>query len=710
MILSCVNASSLSLRKLYSDTELSEMCKNVNFKHTTTDLPFSEYTNQVAGNSSDTLEFFERFLTNHNDFPIILLLKKIVVYIFVFVLSGIVSISWISFTFCCLCSCGLFKKHKPKRSNLFKIIIFGLLGILIIVGSIAIILSSRFNEYLDSSICSFFQFFDHTLEGDNQLSKTPSKWVGLNNIEKELNITFNEINATLNILSDDTDKFETNFDNYSNQFQNLLHKEVKTSVRNPSNLDELIETDYSERFPQLLNQIEEQFRAIKELLNEGITLLKSKLDNIISLDDIFENIKAQITDIINSISNVIAEFRAKLSQIFKDIRDNISNHTFLGFRLVFGLFISFAVIGLCIFILQTCSNKIMCRCIVHVLWIGFFLFIIGGLIVGGVLGIVGTIASELIKTLPRLFSDSFLNQDDTKVNFGDFSSIVPYLTACLEENGNFINNIGMDLEIEGVETIIPESKAQLNEFRNQIEEHSNIEQLQTLTTTIQTYHDDCSLAFSSVDPTKFPEFLENLNSKFTDEYNDTFITKNTECPEGKTYLSPGEPRSPDGSYCLIACEWKFEQIEQVYSDLDELIIVFRNLSAFIEDHEKVTEEMLNITRNLDSIFYNMRDTGLNFSEQVQNSITSFETYYNSTLTEGGALENKVNCSPVKNDLITFIDQLFNRFANRVTLVGTVCIICSLVAYFAAIMLIIFINSSHEEDINIDELSELIRKY
>ena len=163
---------------------------------------------------------------------------------------------------------------------------------------------------------------------------------------------------------------------------------------------------------------------------------------------------------------------------------------------------------------------------------------------------------------------------------------------------------------------------------------------------------------------------------------------------------------------MIACEWKPVQIEQVYPDLNELITVFRSFSAFVEDHERVTGNMLTIINNLDITFNNIGNVGFTFSVQLKNVLKSFEAYYNSTIEDRGTLDNKINCLFVKHDLITFNKQLYSGFS-RVIQISTATIICSLVAYFTSIMLIIYISSLYEKkdskNIIDDEVTELIQK-
>ena len=224
-----VNVSSFPLRKLYSATDLLDFCKDVKYEHKTSDLPFSEYANQIVGNSNDTSEFLEHLL-DYNSFQIVLLMKKLFFVLFHFCVIWncfyILDYFYILLTF----KCGLFKKRKSNRGVCFKIIVFGLFGILIAAGLTALGLSTSVDEDFDGFICSFDAFFEHTLKGEDQPSETSSKWIGLNNIETELNDTFIKMNAILNTLSNSTDKFHTNFNINSTKVHNLLNTEVETNI------------------------------------------------------------------------------------------------------------------------------------------------------------------------------------------------------------------------------------------------------------------------------------------------------------------------------------------------------------------------------------------------------------------------------------------------------------------------------------------------
>ena len=695
ILLLFVSVSSLTFRELFSDTELAELCREVEYERKSTDLPFSEYTKQVAGSGSDTLDFFERLLVNPNDIELTLILKKIGFYIFIFAIAGFVASSWLIFGCCCICRCGLFRKRHSDKGPLFKIIVSGLFGVLIITGFVALGLSLGVGSYFEGSICSFFDFFEHTLDGDGQTSAS-SKWVGLKNIGNELDNTFQQINSLLTTLSDNTNTFDRNFNTNSTEVQRLLDSTVETNIRDPSDPTQFIETDYSQTFSESLDVINDQYIQIRGTLEEVIYSLKTKLDDVNVIDDEFYNIKAQLTAKANSFSTVVDSFSDEFAPVFRIIHDNISNDTFLAFKFVYGLFIAFAIIGLGIFLLHTLSSKIRCRYFVNLLWAILCLFIIGSLIVGGFLGIIGTVSGEVIKFLPHLFSESFLSQSDFRLHFGDYTEIIPVLNVCLEGNGNLIQNMGLNVEIEGADAAITESEKQVNEFMTQLEEYSKIQELETLMTKIQKYRSDCSTAFSTVNPNKFTEVLDNLNSKFTSEYDDIFITKIEECPQGRTYLAPNQLRGP-GSYCLIACEWSLAQIEQTYPLASELIAAFGSFSAFIEDHERVTKNMLTVTSGLDILFANIRVAGFTFGNQVKSSLTTFKSYYDLTRDDEEAIGNKLNCGFIKNDLITFINQIFHGFSTRVVQISTSSIICSIVAYIAVIMLIIYINSSYHDD-------------
>ena len=698
LLLLFVSVSSLTFRQLYTDEELSNFCREVEYEHKSTDLPFSEYTKQVAGTGNDTLEFFEQLLVNIKDINLTLFLKKIGFYIFIFAIAGCVFLSWLVFGCCCIFRCGLFKKRKSDKSPLFKIIVPGLFGVLIITGFVALGLSLSVGGYFEGSICSFFDFFNHTIDGDEQTSQA-KRWLGLNNIKSQIDDTFEQINSILTTLSDNTNTFETNFNTNSTEVQRLLDSTVETNIRDPSDPTQFIETDYSQTFSESLDVINDQYIQIKDTLKEGIYRLDSKLDDVHVLNREFQDTKTQVIGKVDRFSILVGNFSDKFSPIFKTINDDVSTDVVLAFKIVYGLFIAFAIIGLGIFLLHTLSTKIRCRYFVNVLWAILCLFIIGSLIVGGFLGIVGTVSGELIKILPHLFGESFLSQSDFKLKFGDFTEIVPLLNVCLEGNGNFIQNMGLNLEIEGVDNMISLSEKQVNEFMTQLDEYSKIQELETLMTKIQTYRSDCSTAFSTVNP-----------NKFTSEYDDIFITKIEECPQGRTYLAPNQLRSP-GSYCLIACEWSLAQIEQTYPLASELITAFRSFSVFIEDHERVTGNMLTITSGLDTLFANIRVAGLALGNQVKSSLTTFKSYYDLTRDDEEALGNKLNCNFVKNDLITFINQLFHGFSTRVVQISTSSIICSIVAYIAVIMLIIYINSSYTINKNSenggDRVTELI---
>jgi hypothetical protein len=141
ILLLFVSVSSLTLRELFSDTELGELCREVQYERKSTDLSFSEYTNQVAGRGNDTLDFFERLLVDPSDIEITLIAKKIGFYFFIFFIALCVFLSWIIFGCCCICRCGLFRKRHSDKGPLFKIIVSGLFGVLIITGFVALGLS-----------------------------------------------------------------------------------------------------------------------------------------------------------------------------------------------------------------------------------------------------------------------------------------------------------------------------------------------------------------------------------------------------------------------------------------------------------------------------------------------------------------------------------------------------------------------------------------
>lgn len=694
------NVSSLSLRQLYSDDKLNQICSDAKIEYKSTNQTFSEYTKTFAQNSTDILNFFQKIIKDYSsissvsDVPIELFLKEIGIYVFVLILSVFVLISWVCFGCCCCCGCCLFKKRKSDRSFSFKITILGLFGVLIVLGISAVGLSPGFGQYFSGSVCSFFQVFNHTLEGDFKTSDESSRWIGLNKVENEFEQIFDEVDEIVDGLSDETTYFESNFTVYSGAIQELLDKKFETTVRNPLNNDENVVADYSVAYPELIDEIREQYSTVQESFNSGINFIQSELSDLSSLEQQIDLTSIQNT--INTTSEKIISFRNDFSEKFEVIYDNVSKNMLNSFKAVFGLFISFAVIGLVIFVLHSFSQKCSCKCIVHLLWFGLLLFIVAGLVVGSVLGIIGTIAGELISVFPYMLNEDFLTQVGLMDGTGDAPEIMSYINICLEGNGNFVGKFNINLEIEGFETMINDAKATVSDFETKIGNYSNIEELDNFTTQIQSYHDDYSLAFSNVKPGSFPELLENLNSLFGD-YNDVFTVKQDECPEDKTYLLPGETRGDQGNYCLVIHEWTPEQIESMYSEATQLITAFRNLYNFIQDNNAVTKKMLDVAQNMTNIFSNIIEASFNFTKQVNNSIELVEAFYNKNMGNDGAIVNKFNCGFIKDDVIIFIDQLFNGFASQAAKVGTVGILCSIIAYFAVIMLIVYINTKKDDE-------------
>ena len=712
LVLLLFNVSSLSLRQLSSD---KDFCSNVDIEYKSTNLTFSQYVSQTIGNSTDLLDFFKRILVDHTDIDFILILRKIGIYVCVFMFTGIVLICWVCFGLCCLCDCCLFKKKRSKRSNCFKLSLFGLLVSLFAASFLAVQSGPEFNNYFSGSVCSFIKVFDHTLEGDFRSSEDLPRWIGLNNVEPELDNLLDEMNVIMENLSNESTTFETDISDYSEQFQTLLDTNLTINVSNPMGGEELVSADYSIAFPLFLEEVRNQYSQIKDLFSEGINLIKSKIDDFSSFNDTLKETSKQIITQVTSTSDSITSFRDKVSYTTMNITEYVLNNQFDPLQLIFGVFIFFAAIGLMIIIIYSCLQRAgACKCIVYLLWIVSMLFMVGCLIIGSILGILGTILSESAIVLPHVYTDDFLSQEEFIKTFGDFREAVPYIEICLEGNGDVVSELGYDFELEGVETIIDESRTKIDEFKNYIQENSNIEQLQTFITLIQSYHDDYSLAFSQIDPRIFPLVIANLNSKFStvaSDYNDVFVTNQKDCPGDSTYLSPNETRETKGKYCLVVHEWKPEQIEIIYSELNELITAFKNLYTFIQDHNRVTGEMLNNTLTMDSILHSMINSSLVLCDHIKDSITSVEIFYETNMVNETALINKVNCAYIKDDLITFVKQLFIGFANQSSKIGNFSIICSIIAYFVLLMLIVLTHSTgaNKQDVDSNNRSDRLQE-
>jgi hypothetical protein len=303
-----VNVSSLPLRQLYSEDKLNEICSNAEIEYKSTNQTFSEYTKTFAQNSTDILDFFKKIMKDYesissiSDVPVELFLKKIGIYIFVIILSVFVLISWVCFGCCCCCGCCLFKKRRSDRSFSFKVTILGLFGVLIVLGISAVGLSPGFGQYFSGSVCSFFQVFNHTLEGDFKTSEESSRWIGLNKIENEFEQIFNEVDGIVDGLSDETSYFESNFTVYSGEIQELLDKEFEITVRNPLNNNENVSADYSVAYPQLIDEIREQYSTVQESFNSGINFIQSELSDLSSLEE-----QIDLTSIQNTINTASDE-------------------------------------------------------------------------------------------------------------------------------------------------------------------------------------------------------------------------------------------------------------------------------------------------------------------------------------------------------------------------------------------------------------------
>ena len=704
------NVSSLFFRQRYSDEEFTAICNNADIEYKSFNLTFNQYISQLSGNSSDILDVFEYILINHTEIEYVLLLRKFVKYILVFLFPGIILISWLCFGFCCLCNCGMFKKRSNK-SNLVKLINFGSFGLLIVLSLFAIGLSPAFSKYFHGSICSFFQIFNHTLEGDFETSEDSTRWVGLNNIEQEIYNKVDEVNITVETLFNKTTEFEKYFSNYSEQLQNLLKIDIETNVINPTNGEELIQADYSVTFPKFMNEVDSQYSTIKDLLQQLIEFIKEKVNDLFSFKKKLVKKLKRMLDKMIYLSDEVSSMREKFSSIIMPNSRKISNNIYLSFIVMFGLFILFGIIGLVILILYSYSNKRICRYCIHLLWIGLLLFLIGGLVIGCILGIFGAVSGEVTIIIPHVLSKDFLSREDVIDTVGDFRKYIPYMKICLEKDGDLMNTLGYNLDIEELITLFNEFKIKLDDFRNKIKESFNSGKRQNFTSLIQSYHDDYSSAFSQINPSFLQKIFFNLNSKFSNGYNDIFVTKKADCPDDKIYLSPNETRGGKGNYCLVAHEWEPEKIKAIFSSLREVFEAFQNLYAFIKDNRKVTYQILIVSLAIESIFNEIMGASLIFSNFTQYTMTSIKAFYKALLgNNGDIISNKLNCNYIKDDLITFIDQLFIGVANNSLTVGIISIMCSIVAYFSMIMLIVYINSKgkkekEEQEERNNELSE-----
>ena len=705
--------SSLSFRQRYSDSsdeEFTTICNNADIEYKSFNLTFNQYISQLSGNSSDILDAFEYILINHTEIEYGLLLRKFVKYIFVFLFPGIILISWICFGFCCLCNCGMFKKRSNK-SNLVKLINFGSFGLLIVLSLFVIGLSPAFSKYFHGSICSFFQVFNHTLEGDFETSEHSTRWVGLNNIEQEIYNKVDEVIIKVETLFNKTTEFEKYFSNYSGQLQNYLKTDIKTKVINPMNGEELIQADYSVTFPKFINEVDSQYSTLNDLFQQIIEFIKEKVNYLSSFKKkLVRKLKRMLIRMMY-LSDEVSSMREKSSSIIMPISRKISNNIYLSFIVMFGLFILFGIIGLVILILYSYSNKRICRYCIHLLWIGLLLFLIGGLVIGCILGIFGAVSGEVTIIIPHVLSKEFLSREDVIDIVGDFRKYIPYIEVCLEKDGNLVDTLGYDLDIEELITLFNEFKIKLDNFMNKIKEFFNPEKRQNFTSLIQLYHDDYSLAFSQINPSFLQKTLFNLNSKFPNDYNDIFVTKKADCPDDKIYLSPNETRRGKGNYCLVAHEWDPEKIKAIFSMLREVFEAFQNLYAFIKDNQKVTYQILIVSLAIEQIFNEIMGESLIFSYLTQYIITSIKAFIKALLgNNGNIVSNKLNCKYIKDDLIIFIDQLFIGVAKNLLTVGIISIMCSIVAYFAMIMLIVYINSKgkmekEEQEERNNELSE-----
>jgi len=397
----------------------------------------------------------------------------------VFIIFGILAIiGWIICCACCCCNCCCFKNCCTNKIVQFVIFVLcaACYGCVAILGIYTAASADNAIKGLNNTSCSLLNFIDDIISG--QKGHTIPYWSGIEGIKEILQSIKVGINNTIyqnkDNFYDATNDYNTYLESAKIKLDNLDEGDAKNSgnyysIDFPDTSGEYLNKKMVpfciSGWDKFMESFESEYNNLKDSTSPVITNMKNTFDEVTGCNNICGESQTltAITESIEAIDDISGSFKDIQDQItdpWYDLQSTINDIGEKSLKIagsVICVFCASVCVLILLYKLLNCVGKIF-KIIIHVLWNIVALTTVASFIIGGVIGLLGKIGTDLVSVMNYIISEENLNSPTPEVieNIGNKD----YLIECLHGDGNLSSVLELESRAAGI--------ADLNDIKRQL--------------------------------------------------------------------------------------------------------------------------------------------------------------------------------------------------------------------------------------------------
>ena len=604
-----------------------------------------------------------------------------------------------------------YKYKKKTKKTCFYITSIILLGISLafsITGLCGVVFSRR---SFDSAVCGAMRFTYEAIHGAVNDDVYP-KWIGLLNIEsfnKEIDAQLSKVDhSVVNSLNISQTIVIAN-DGYIDGIESFIRDTNISDIRSP-NPDLQNDLLFTPIYKEQVGTHDKENTHLGNIMKR----YKSTADAIVSnLMSIFNDIKIfennlgitndkvkEVTEILDSmqenLTKLIPMFISMESTLITNIvrlRTIISNKLYITGLVLFAIssFISILIIILTSYYNCKASGHLKpIKYTIHVLWNILLGIVAVFLAAVCIIGCSLILTRNLVPTVNYLLSlDYFNNSTNVFLSKSNEQPSFSHFNICMNNpNSSFAEEFGLfESPYQHVESVY-QNYQQVKLHYNSIEQYKiNVDFFTNINDMLQTYIDDVSLTTNSTYHKQHDvEYVLNIMNRITDSShqntiqsscftrgtNDHWVTNISKCPVGYKYVSSGEVGS---KCCLKLSEWIEVTIRSRYTNaicpsieglplIDQFIKYFETLKTYETNTITTLTNIINNNTNLQSQYISILDSleaHYKKNHMFLDDFTKVLRKYAGDNTTESSTYDIFNCSILRNDMLAFYDNIYNKF-------------------------------------------------
>ena len=684
--------------------QIKELCENADEKLFKYYYEEGSYETNFEANSEDS-QILINLIRDQNTEDITEYIKKCAMWL-AFIIFGILSIiGWIICCCCCCCNCCCFK--NCCKSKILQFVIFVLCaacyGCVAILGIYTAASANNAIKGLNNTSCSLLNFVDDIINGQKRV--TIPYWKGIDGLKEILQSIQDGIMDTVTgnnkeIFYQSTDLYNQNLNSAETDLNSMQVNDVKVS----GNYYSIVFDDSKKVVPSCiylwdnyLNSFKIEFNALKQSSSPVINNMSTIFDDVTgctrtsdvncgkssTFNAISESITA-IEDISGSFKNIQSDITDPWYDLQSTINDIAKNSLKIAGSVICVFCASICALIL-LYKLLNCVGKIF-KIIIHVLWNIVALTIIVSFILGGVIGLLGKIGTDLVSVMNFIIGIDNLNSTNPEI-IGDLDEKSKgYLIKCLHDNGDLATELNLHNNAQAVQDL-NNIKEQLTTLKSQYggkTESENVAEYNSLLKDDNYYTNLFFYCDTSNCPNntefKLATELEDVNTKLdgcsvSEQWGNVTINVSP-----KTFVNIYENIDANSYTCSGV-----STIGKRFNDIGTFFKTNTSVDNFRTNQENFNNEMKAIYTNLDK--------AINSSLAIISAITD---KLNENVGEDGQLWGMINCKFMGEGVKVLLKNLHDGLGKRFINLGNTLVAMAFLEAFAIVFTLLTLKKPDED--------------